>query len=111
VAAIQDVAEKAKVIKDDTRPVIVPIGKARRIIRELRDRQNQPGQPRFTRDDLRRLQRLMVNVRSHRFRALEAQQLIRPLLPNLELQVLNEGLYHRDLGLVIEQRPLEDFLL
>jgi CRISPR-associated endonuclease/helicase Cas3 len=105
------VAEKAKVIKDDTRPVIVPIGKARRIIRELRDRQNQPGQPRFTRDDLRRLQRFMVNLRSHRYRALEAQQLIRPLLPNLELHVLNEGLYHRDLGLVIEQRPLEDFLL
>jgi CRISPR-associated endonuclease/helicase Cas3 len=105
------VAEKARVIKDDTRPVIVPIGKARRIIRELRERQNQPGQPRFTRGDLRRLQRFMVNVRSHRFRALEARQLIRPLLPNLELHVLNDGLYHRDLGLVIEQRPLEDFLL
>jgi hypothetical protein len=33
------------------------------------------------------------------------------LLPNLELHVLNEGLYHRDLGLVIENLPLEDFLL
>ncbi|MGA4578239.1 CRISPR-associated endonuclease Cas3'' [Limisphaera sp. VF-2] len=105
------VAHNAKVIDDDSRPVIVPIGKARRIIRELRDRQDRPGHPRFTRDDLRRLQRFMVNVRSHRFRELKARQLIRPLLPNLDLFVLNEGLYHRDLGLVIEHRPLEDFLL
>ncbi len=105
------VAGKAKVIKDDTRPVIVPIGKTRRVIRELRDRQHQPCQSRFTRDELRRLQRFMVNVHSHRFRALEAQQHIHPLLPDLELYVLNEGLYHRELGLVIEQRPLEDFLV
>jgi CRISPR-associated endonuclease/helicase Cas3 len=105
------VAGKAIVIKDDTCPIIVPIGKARRIIRELRGRQNSPGQPRFGRDDLRRLQRYMVNVRTHRFKTIEAQQLIRPLLPNLDLHVLNEGLYHRNLGLVIESRPLEDFLL
>lgn len=105
------VAEKGKVIKDDTRPVIVPIGKARRLIQQLKDRQNHPDQPRFTRDDLRRLQRFMVNVRLHKFQTLEAQKLIHPLLPNLELFVLNEGLYHHDLGLVIDRRPLEDFLL
>ncbi|MCX6624913.1 MAG: hypothetical protein NTY38_28405 [Acidobacteria bacterium] len=105
------VAEKAKVIKDETRPVIVPVGKARRIIREIRTGRNRRGNARFSRDDLRRLQRYMVNVRFHRFAALEAQRLITPLLPNLDLFVLNDGIYHRDLGLVIDQRPLEDYLL
>jgi hypothetical protein len=61
--------------------------------------------------DLRRLQRFMVNVRSHRFTTLEARRLIRPLLPNFDLAVLDDALYHRELGLVTEQRPLEDFLL
>jgi len=105
------VAEKARVIKDDTRPVIVPVGKARRFIHEIRERQNHPGRARFDKADVRRLQRFMVNVRSHKFQILEGHKLIRPLLPNLDLFVLNEGLYHRDLGLVIDQRPLEDFLL
>ena len=36
---------------------------------------------------------------------------ITPLLPNLEIHVLAEGWYHPDLGIVIEQRPLEDFLV
>jgi hypothetical protein len=53
----------------------------------------------------------MVNVRQHRFCLLLGQRLIQPLLPNLDLYVLNDGLYHSDLGLVIENRPLEDFLL
>jgi CRISPR-associated endonuclease/helicase Cas3 len=35
---------------------------------------------------------------------------IKPLLPNLELYVLDDGFYHPDLGVVIENRPLEDFL-
>jgi len=42
---------------------------------------------------------------------MQAQKLIRPLLPNLELFVLDEGLYHPQLGVVIDSRPLEDFLL
>ena len=35
---------------------------------------------------------------------------IKPLLPNLELYVLDDGFYHPDLGVVIDNRPLEDFL-
>jgi CRISPR-associated endonuclease/helicase Cas3 len=35
---------------------------------------------------------------------------IKPLLPNLELYVIDDGLYHPDLGLLIDNRPLEDFL-
>jgi CRISPR-associated endonuclease/helicase Cas3 len=36
---------------------------------------------------------------------------VRPLLPNFELYVLDDGFYHPDLGLVIDNRPLDDFLL
>lgn len=105
------VSEKAKIISDGSLPVIIPVGKGGHFIKQLRERQTQHGQPRFTRDDLRRLQRYMVNVSYNRFTYLENHQLISLLLPNLELYVLNTGLYHGNLGLVIENRPQEDFLL
>ena len=65
---------------------------------------------RFKRDDLRRLQRFMVNVHSHKFQQLEAMKHLRPLLPNLEVFVLNASLYHPELGLLIDKLPLETFL-
>ena len=52
----------------------------------------------------------MVNVHSHKFQQLEAMKHIQPLLPNLEIHVLNDGFYHPELGLVIDNRPLDDFL-
>jgi len=107
----RQVARKARVIPDDGQPVIARFGSGAQIVEEIRNRPLAPGQPRFTRDDLRQIQRFMVNVRDHKFQLLLGQQLIQPLLPNLNLHVLNEGLYHSDLGLVIENRPLEDFLL
>ena len=111
----REVARKAKVIDDSGQPVIVASDTQGRkfaapLIEEIRNRQLASGQSRFTRDDLRRLQRLMVNVHSHKFQQLEAMRHIRPLLPNLELFVLNEGLYHPDLGLLIDKLPLETFL-
>jgi CRISPR-associated endonuclease/helicase Cas3 len=69
------------------------------------------GRPRFDRDDLRRLQRFMVNLQQRDFQQLQTLKAISPLLPNLEIHVLAEGWYHADLGIVIEQRPLEDFIL
>jgi len=68
-----------------------------------------PGQPRFTRDDLRALQRYMVNVRTHNFERLRGLGGVRELLSNLELFVLDSGYYHPELGLTIEHRPLDDF--
>ncbi len=111
----RQVAAKARVIADEGRPVIVSRdshGKpyAAPLIEEIRARVPAPGQPRFTRDDLRRLQRFMVNVRSHNFARLQPMKAIHELLPNLELQVLDDGYYHPDLGLVIENRPLDDFI-
>jgi CRISPR-associated endonuclease/helicase Cas3 len=111
----REVSRKAKVISDEGQPVIVArdsLGKefAAPLIREIRDRKPAPGRPRFDRDDLRRLQRFMVNVHSHKFQQLESLKHIRPLLPNLELYVLDDGFYHPELGLVIDNRPLDDFI-
>jgi CRISPR-associated endonuclease/helicase Cas3 len=106
----REVARKARVIKDDTRPVIVRYGKAEEIINNLRSRPAWKGQPRFTRDDQRRLQRFMVNLRSRQFQELEALRQIEPLLPNLDLFVLSAGMYNERLGVVINQTPLEDLI-
>jgi CRISPR-associated endonuclease/helicase Cas3 len=105
------VAEKAKVIPDAGEPVIVRYGNGAAIVDEIQRRVPKLGEPRFTRDDLRQLQRFMVNVRTNKFQIMQAQKLVRPLLPNLEVFVLNDGLYHPQLGIVIDSRPLDDFLL
>ncbi|OGW91869.1 MAG: hypothetical protein A3D28_03760 [Omnitrophica bacterium RIFCSPHIGHO2_02_FULL_63_14] len=104
------VASEAKVIRDEGQPVIVRYGAGTAIVEEIRSRVHAAGQMRFTRDDLRRLQRFMVNVRTHKFELLLARQNVKPLLPNLELYVLDDGFYHLDIGLVIDHRPLEDFI-
>ncbi len=111
----REVSRKAKVIADEGQPVIIARDNFNRpyaapLIEEIRTRQVSPGQFRFSRDDLRRLQRFMVNVHSHKFQQLEAMKNIRPLLPNLELHVLDDGFYHPDLGLVIDNLPLDTFL-
>lgn len=103
------VAEKAKVIEDDGQPVIIPIGKARHLIEKIRARKPGGGEPRFSRDDLHRLQRYMVNVRTKNFERLLHDTQIEPLLHNLDLFVLKEGAYHANLGLLVEARPLEDY--
>ncbi len=106
----RNVAEAARVIKDETQLVIVPYGKGRDIVSEIRARPVIKGRPRFDRDDLRKLQRFMVNLRTHDFQKMLMLKAITPLLPNLEIQVLSEGWYHADLGMLIEHRPLEDFI-
>jgi CRISPR-associated endonuclease/helicase Cas3 len=105
------VAELARVIKDDTKPVIVQYGSGRERIEKIRTRPVRKDRPRFDRDDLRRLQRFMVNLHRQDFDQLLALKQITPLLPNLELYVLSEGFYHPDLGVVIDHRPTEDFIL
>lgn len=103
------VAKLAKVINDDTQPVVVPYGKGSNLIEEIRTRPIVKGQPRFGRDDLRKLQRFMVNLHSRDFQRLLMLKGISQLLPNLEIHVLAEGWYHPDLGIVIDKRPTEDF--
>jgi CRISPR-associated endonuclease/helicase Cas3 len=107
----REVVRKARVIADDTRPVIVPYGAGKEHIEEIRTRPQAQGKPRFDKTDLQRLQRFMVNLHQHDFEQLRALRQISQLLPNLELYVLSEGFYHAHLGLLIQQRPSEDFLL
>jgi CRISPR-associated endonuclease/helicase Cas3 len=104
------VGREAKVIDDDSRPVIVDYGEGARLITEIQTRQRAANEPRFDKTDLRHLQRFMVNVRLRDFQVLEGQRHLQPLLPNLDLHVLKSGHYHPELGLLLEQRPLEDFL-
>lgn len=107
----REVARKAKVITDAGQPVIVPFGQGGERIHDLRTRKRPPGVPRFDWHDLRRLQRFMVNVRKEEFVKLLHVGMVEPLLPNLELYVLREGSYHQHLGLIFDNRPLEDFIL
>ena len=104
-------SKEAKVIEDNTRGVIVHYGKATEIIDDIRTRPFSKEQTRFDRKDLRRLQRYMVNLYQHQFDQLQALGQIQPLLPNLELFVLSEGFYDARFGIVIEERPMEDFIL
>jgi hypothetical protein len=105
------VAREAKVIEDDTRPVIVGYRTGVDIIEEIQTRQPAPGVKRFDKRDLRNLQRYMVNVIRRDFDLLLGQKHLRELLPNLDLHALKSGHYHPDLGLLVSRaRPLEDYL-
>jgi CRISPR-associated endonuclease/helicase Cas3 len=106
----REVSAKARVIREDSRPVVVLFAQAARIIEAIQNRKRRPGEPRFDRHDLRRLQRYMVNVRHQEFLVLQHFGMIKPLLPNLELYVLEPGCYHPFLGLLVDKRPLEDFI-
>ena len=106
----REVARKAKVISDDTQAVIVPWGQALEKVAAIRERTQMDGS-RFTRKDLRNLQRFIVNLHRRDFQKVDRMGLLRPLLPGMELSVLDEAGYHEHLGVVINQRPTEDFLL
>jgi CRISPR-associated endonuclease/helicase Cas3 len=109
------VSSKARVIEDSGTGVIIAGDNqggtfAAPYIEEIRTRQIAKGESRFTRDDLRRLQRFFVNIRSPKLQLLKSRGLIHPLLPNLELNVLDVACYHPALGLVLEQTQPDDFL-
>ena len=95
------VGRRAKVIDNDTQPVIVTYGAGKRLVQEIRERQLPPGTPRFNRDDQRSLQRYMVNLRQRDFDSLLALRLIEPLLINLNVHVLHASCYHAQRGLVL----------
>ena len=107
------VAEKAKVIDDAGCGIVIPIGKGRRIVANIRSREVHVGEQRFTRQDLRALQRYMVNIRERDFDFLRGHSLVSELLPNLDLFVLDLAQYDKSLGVLKpDQAPaMEDFFL
>jgi len=106
------VSENAKVIDKNGEPVIAPFGSGKRIVRAIRERAATKCEPRFTRDDMRGLQRYMVNVRQRNFDELLRLRLIDPLLPNLNVHVLDPSCYHRQLGLVMPGNlPIQDMIV
>ncbi len=108
----RSVAQKAVVIKDRGTPVVVPIGRARHVLFEIRNRDPSTGERRFTRDDLRSLQRYMVNVPQRDFSFFQQHKLLSPLLPKLDIFVIDIAQYNRNLGVMKPNQapPLEDFL-
>ena len=103
------VGDRARVINEDTIAVIVPYGRARTLIRNIRKTRH------CDRKTLRRLQRFMVNLRrgpNSDYQALLDLGALAPLVPEcLEVPVLHSWCYDAYLGVVIQQRPPEDFIV
>lgn len=108
------VSEKAKVIDKESIGFIVPFGKSIKIIDEIRKRginQNKNTDfVDFKKEDWRKLQRFMVNLYPNNFEKLENKEQLQPLISNkkLEIQVLNVGSYHSELGVLIDERPTNE---
>lgn len=102
------VAYEAKVIKDDTIGVIVPYGRAKKLIAAIRRTK------RLDHGVLRRLQRFMVNLPcgpKSLFEQLNDEGRLLPLLPDKpEILVLDSVCYDPHRGVVFKERPPEDFV-
>lgn len=106
----RDVSRKARVIEDEGTPVAVPYAQARDIVARFRDPgEGNPGKA-FNYAHLRALQRFMVNLRRRDLQKALTYGVVTQLTPDVEVMVLEEGCYHEDLGVLIEERPTEDFV-
>lgn len=108
----RSVAQKAKVIDNGGRGVVIPIGAGRRLVQSIRAREVPAGERRFTRQDLRVLQRYMVNLHERDFDFLHGRNLVSEILPNLDVFVLDVAQYDKNLGVLKpDQSPaMETFL-
>lgn len=106
-----DTAARSSVIEDQGQTGVIVIGcndgsffRSNETVEEIRlpGRVSASG-TRFDRRDLQRLQRFMVNVRPKDFAKI--QPYCRPLLPNLDLPVLDPACYHPQLGLLVDGQP------
>jgi CRISPR-associated endonuclease/helicase Cas3 len=102
------VAERAKVIPDDTVAVIVPYRRAAQLIDRIRQSR------RIDSRILRRFQRYTVNLRRGRNSLLEQLHeagRLQTLTPDLDLLVLDAECYDRDRGIVFRGRSPEDLIV
>jgi len=111
------VAKAARVIQDEGSPAIVPYGEGwAKIVKDIRERAERVGRPFIEREDFRRLQRLMVNIRDNDFKLLEQRGGLRRLFPQFPhfdagIHLLDEAFYHPQLGVVIDGRPATDWIV
>lgn len=111
------VAKAARVIQDEGSPVIVPYGEEwGKIVEDIRERAERVGRPFIKREDFRRLQRFMVNIRDNDFKLLEQRGGLKRLFPqfphfNVGISLLDEAFYHPQLGVVIDGRPATDWIV
>lgn len=105
------VASKAKVIRTGGSPLMVPFGRGKALIEELRSRRPVPGESLVDYRYLRRLQRFMVNVTDNSLRELHQYGMIEQLLPGHDIFVVDNRCYDDRLGLVIREMPVEDLIL
>jgi len=101
------VAERAKVICEDTIAVVVPYGRAKKLIAGIR------RSKRLDHGVLRRLQRYMVNLRIGKntlYQQLDDAGRLTDLLSDLVLKVVDSDCYDLRRGIVFKDRPPEDFV-
>jgi CRISPR-associated endonuclease/helicase Cas3 len=107
----KEVAKDAKVIDNEGIGVIVPFGKAKEIIEKIRLKNFRTDKLIFFRDDMRSLQRFMVNLYPKDFDYLKNHGQLQSLIEGKELDlfVVNEGSYHKELGVLTANRPTNEF--
>jgi hypothetical protein len=106
----REVSSKAKVIENEGVAVIVPYRNAGKIVQKIRMKNLHTEKVVFGKDDLRSLQRFMVNLYPKDFEILQKGGQVTPLIPNkeLELYVVNEGSYNAHLGVLTNERPINE---
>jgi CRISPR-associated endonuclease/helicase Cas3 len=111
----RDVAQAVKVIEDAGTGVVVPFGgdegPALKTVRQLRGKNAKAQRLLFGREDLRRLQRFMVNLKPNDYDKLLAKGQLQPLIPNqkLDLQVVDVASYHKQLGVLVNDFPTDEW--
>ncbi len=106
----REVSAKAKVIENEGVAVIVPYKNAKEIVHKIRMKNLHTEKIVFGKNDLRSLQRFMVNLYPKDFEILQKTGQVTPLIPNkeLELYVVNEGSYNAHLGVLTNERPVNE---
>ena len=111
----REVSKNAKVIDNEGIGVIVQFksdnNDSFEIIKKIRGKNSRTDKVFFGREDMRSLQRFMVNLYPRDFDILQQKQQLQPLLEgkNLDLFVVNEGSYNAQLGVLIDKRPTDEF--
>ena len=107
----RSVADEAKVIKDSGQPIIVPYGIGPRLLDTLHILLLRHAPYPEIRAGFQAMQRYMVNLRQYNYERFLAIGAIKAPWEGAPVLTLQDGYYNNDLGLVVEDRPLEDLII